>query len=163
MPCSKIGMQGKKVIMVDCLTVCKESWMENRRSRNRKMGQSCGVKGLPRCLHQAAPHLITRVRAGQQTKPIFLTISHGSYLPLVTMWDNRVLSLTSRAASGWKQGLSFMALLCQCLFRQLTPASSHHFLKQTLIIWIKNSYLKIPCLTTPPTQKKKECIAISHL
>lgn len=53
------------------LLVCKESWVQSVRSTNRKMGKLHSAKGLLRYDCQAAPHLITRVGAGQQAKSIF--------------------------------------------------------------------------------------------
>lgn len=99
------------------LLVCKETWVENGRSRNRKMGKLHSAKGPPSCAHRAAPHFVTRVGAEQQNKPIFLVIPRGSNLPLVTTWYHSMLSLARRAAPGWRRGLSITAFLCQCLFQ----------------------------------------------
>lgn len=121
--------------------------MENRRSRNRKMGKLCIVKGLLSCAHQTVPYFITRVGAGQPTKPIFLTIQHGSNLPFIITQNHRVLPLTSRAAPGWMHGLSIRTLMCQCQAAGNTlvlPLSKTNINLQSKKITVENTFFEHP-------------------
>lgn len=97
------------------MLVCKESWIENRRSRNRTMGKLWNVKVSEVCPSRSLTlHHQHGSRAANQTH--FSGHSTWNKLPLVTPQSHRVLFFINRAASGWLLGLSIVALLRRCLF-----------------------------------------------
>lgn len=136
------------------MIVFKESGMENRRSKPVKWvsyAVSRGCQVVPvKLSHTWSPEW----EQGSEPKLFFWPY----HMDQTCLWSQHRATgcFPSRAwehlagCMDWSSGHWCVSA------RQLAPHLSYHFLRQTLIFWVKRSQLKIHSFSTPPPQTKKK-------